>query len=135
MKKTLISTILVLVLLATAGIVYASWEDTQSTQVTVNILPLPEDTFLFFSARCDDAIQGYGSWCTVALENASSTIMSIDAFTVTISYAGVTVTSQNGVGRTANPGDLVDILWDYTSTAETVPGEVTFEVEVTCLGN
>lgn len=132
MKKTIVSTILVLALLAiTAGIVYAVWQDTQSTQVTATVLPAPEGTFQITDTFCADTVVGSDANCFVEIQNESYASMTVDAMVIVPDPFVVVRLKPNVIGQEVDPQDFSTLAWNYTPM---VAGEVAFDVEITCSG-
>ena len=136
MRKSIVTMLVILALLVlVTGVGYAMWEDTQSTQIAATILPATEDTFRIVSTYCTDAILGRGGYCCIYLENESAVDMSVDVVTATTSRPHTDIQGIYGPGRTAIPGRQVDLGWNYTVYLEGEPGEIVFDVEITCSGD
>lgn len=136
MKKHILTLLFVMVLLAlTAGVAIAVWEDTKETQVTATILPLPGGTFRFIYPHCTEAVVGFGAYCGVDVLNESPTPMVVDTITITTSHPGITISEIRwGPHGPVDPGWTIIIMWDYLVDPSNEPGEVIFDVEVTCSG-
>jgi len=137
MKRTIVSTILVLALLATAGIAYALWEETQHVQVTGRILP-PEGMFQIVATACVDSL-GYGhpGHCYIDVRNDSENIMRIKDMVVESSVEDVAITITPSVfGTEITPGGTGTLVWYYAPDPYVfVTGDILFDVEVTCEGD
>lgn len=134
-KVILVALLVVALLVVTSGIAIAIWEDTKETQVTAVILPLPEGTFHFTSSLCSSAAVGFEGQCYAYIFNDSPTLLTVDAMTVTTSHPHITIEIGYGVGMTIDPQQQDNVFWNYLSDPECEPGEITFDVEVTCSGD
>jgi len=131
--------IVVALLLSTAFVAYAAWEDTRSTQVTANILPLPEDTFQIIYAYCSETVIGYNANCYIGIVNNSPTPILVGDIVMEVStdYPAVTtLVSLNHLTHNISPGEEWQLIFEYyTDDPMGEPGEVTFDVTVTCSGD
>lgn len=136
-KAVTIAVLTMALLTLMTGVAIAVWEDTKGTRVTANVLPLPGGTFRFSSpGSCRDAVVGYEAHCGINVTNESSTIMVVTAMTVTTTYPDIAirVVTAGCLNVPIDPGRAHSLNWYYTPSPSAMPGEVAFDIEVTCLG-